>query len=359
MPEVLSALEDLRWLGKGSKQENPQRQLASEAIAARSLWRARQVDVDRADRAVARGVTRGHDVSDPAGEEAESVHAGQHASMYVRCTSIDAMDDDHHSGLLSRHARKGIGGSNPRHTPEAQVRWAASRAPGGGVPAATGRPGRERPVRPAAGGPTPASEESRAEHDGRRAQVRASELLRGPTRGSYSGKWSEKYPRNFPGPFYSTTDNLNSLAACGASGDPKIGPADQPRLILYSHGTDGTEWIWRQPRSAPETRRLLVAMANDEASSYACDGNAHWDRTSIQQWWASRENVLSWARDGLRTTADDSASYVQGGREATDHRALRALLGYYESDARDDLRRYAYFLCEGRLPGPGESLPAI
>jgi hypothetical protein len=100
-------------------------------------------------------------------------------------------------------------------------------------------------------------------------------------------------------------------------------------------------------------------MAHDEVATYACDGNRRWDLHAIREWWSERRTVLSWARTCLATTKDDSARYEYGGKEASDHRALRALIEYYESSAAEDLRRYAFYLSEGRLAGPDETLPTL
>ena len=171
----------------------------------------------------------------------------------------------------------------------------------------------------------------------------------------YTGTWREKYERNFPGPFYSTTMNLNSLAACAAAADDRLVGRGRPRLVICAH--DSTEWIWRQPADVDEMRRLLVAMANDEVDSYACDGNRHWALGSIRDWWRERDRILEWARRSLSETRHDPADCELGAPEASDHDALRALIAYSTGPAERDLRRYAFFLAERRAPKTERRFP--
>jgi hypothetical protein len=176
---------------------------------------------------------------------------------------------------------------------------------------------------------------------------------------SYDGRWEEKGPWNFPGAFYSTTQNTGSLAACGMYGGSGSGPSPGPRLVLWRPDADASEWIWRQPSNGEELVRLFEAMGNDEVMSYACDGNAHWDVEGVRAWSRGRAPILAWAETALRTTRDDGAAYARGDKDACDHAALRALLAYYAGPAERDLRRYSFFLAERRLPRGDEPLPDL
>src|SRR4029077_3913523 len=79
--------------------------------------------------------------------------------------------------------------------------------------------------------------------------------------GSFHGKWSEKYWKNLPGPFYSTTSNMMSLLAFGN---------ETTNHLLYD---DSCEFVWRQPVTPSAFLACLRGMDCDEVGSYAVNGN--------------------------------------------------------------------------------------
>jgi hypothetical protein len=154
----------------------------------------------------------------------------------------------------------------------------------------------------------------------------------------FLGRWEERHQLNVPGPFY------------GAATDTCC---DGPPLAPYSLMTDaeGLGFVWRQPRSDTETLSLMTGCSSDPFSGFAWDGDQHWTPALVRQWWSERENRTQ----AVAAAVQDVASFNHYPENIG-----TAYLTYLNGDAIvRDLRRYVFYLTEGRYPEDEENLPHV
>lgn len=145
--------------------------------------------------------------------------------------------------------------------------------------------------------------------------------------------WSEKHYLNFPGPFYTGDSDT-----CGT------GDQEAPDNVLYD-GPHVQEYIFRQPQSFAEFLCVLDAAAVEVLDSYSCDGNDHWTYLLCQEWWRGKAEIIR----RLNTPAF---------RETNGNR-VQLYIDYLDGAAETDLRKYCYFLENGRYPTATEPLPSL
>lgn len=162
----------------------------------------------------------------------------------------------------------------------------------------------------------------------------------------FCNSWPNKYWKNIPGPFYSTTPNLMSLnVAHEAQGH-----------IFYD---ETCEFYWRQPYTYCEYEQCLWAMCCDEIDSYGIDGNEHWTPQLVAEWWGRRGELLDWA-SGLKASAGENDCEFWGRfSEMSDREYLARYIEFIEDEAEEYLRSYIFMLAEGRAAQSGDSLPMI
>lgn len=144
--------------------------------------------------------------------------------------------------------------------------------------------------------------------------------------------WREKNNFNFPGPFY-TGDSDN----CGS------GDYEAPDNVLYDE--QGREYVFRQPQNFVEFLCVVDAASVETFGSYSCDGNDHWTYSLCQEWWRGKAELIS----HLKTPAFHE----------TNSDRVRLYLDYLNGAAATDLRKYCYFLENGRYPTATEPLPPL
>lgn len=155
------------------------------------------------------------------------------------------------------------------------------------------------------------------------------------------GRWQDKGPLNTPGPLY-----------CGDVDNSGPGPYEAPNNIFVDDGR--FPFIIRQPANRFELRQVLLAASGDPFSGYGADGNLHWSLIGIRDWWRGRHElhalIAEW-RINLLDGAGDAGYWY---RAAADR-----WLEYLQDGMESYLRRYGFFLEEGRLPKHGAVLPDI
>lgn len=140
--------------------------------------------------------------------------------------------------------------------------------------------------------------------------------------------FAHRNPLNLPGPFY------------GAETDTcQTGVAEAPNNVLMDER--GQEFVFRQPEVAAELRDVLSAALCECFNGYGADGDQHWTLALIREWWATRFDLLRRA-----DVAGDEA-------------AVRRWREMLSGAAEDYLRRYAFFVEEGRMPADSERLPDL
>nr|WP_119611597.1 ferredoxin [Streptomyces acidiscabies] len=166
--------------------------------------------------------------------------------------------------------------------------------------------------------------------------------LLGDTRAAFRGQWPDRKWLNVPGPFYGAdTDN------CGT------GRLHAPGHVLYE-AEHFTEYVYRQPRTPEELRRLVTGAENDPFAGYGCDGDEHWTPAAVREWWAERGRVREYlARHGDAWEADDERA-GQGVAAA-----VREYAAYLDGELALDLRLYLFRLDERRAPGSTKRLPEL
>ncbi|MCK2243517.1 MULTISPECIES: ferredoxin [unclassified Crossiella] len=156
------------------------------------------------------------------------------------------------------------------------------------------------------------------------------------------GKWAQRDWRNAPGPFYGAeTDSCwtGRLAA--------------PDHVVYEDEQFG-EVVFRQPRDAQETHRLLSAAWQDPFRGYAGDGDEHWTLELIREWWADRARLAAWIEDLQQRWS------VNGNEDEQEAAAgLRAYADYLTHGLADHLREYAFWLENRRSALPTDPLPDL
>jgi hypothetical protein len=164
----------------------------------------------------------------------------------------------------------------------------------------------------------------------------------GPSEAYLRGRWAERDWRNVPGPFYGALTD-----SCWTGRD--IAPAH----VVYED-EHGSEIVYRQPRNASEVQLELTAAWNDPFGGYAADGDEHWTLRLLQEWWVDRGRLAAWIDDlQRRWSSSDRAD------ERENATGLRAYAEYLGSGLEADLRRYGFWLDNGRSPRPDERLPHL
>ncbi|MGW7437893.1 ferredoxin [Streptomyces sp. NPDC054849] len=166
--------------------------------------------------------------------------------------------------------------------------------------------------------------------------------LLGDARGSFRGEWADRKWLNVPGPFYGAdTDN------CGT------GRIHAPELVLYE-AAHFTEYVYRQPRTVEELRRLVDAAEDDPMMGYGCDGDVHWTPMAVRAWWGDRGRIREYlAMQRSRFEADD----VKSGQGTA--AAAREYAAYLDGDLALHLRAYLFWLEERRSATPNDLLPQL
>ena len=145
----------------------------------------------------------------------------------------------------------------------------------------------------------------------------------------FCGRFSERNPFNIPGPFY------------GAETDTcETGPIEAPHNVMLDE--DGQEFVFCQPSTAAELRRIIGAALCDPFLGYGADGDDHWNLQLIREWWRGMEGRLAQIVK-LAVTNNNTDQWVS----------------FCTSQAESYLRRYAFFVDNRHLPTPTDNLPNL
>ena len=158
-----------------------------------------------------------------------------------------------------------------------------------------------------------------------------------------NGTFDSRNPLNIPGPFY------------GAKTDTcEMGPAQAPHNVMLD--TDHQEFIYKQPTNCHEVQDVIMAATCDPWGGYNADGGDHWNLTLIREWWSTRDEILEWISQELK-----SWSKIQDldGWQQDQIAALKVYQCNLKGWIERYLRFYSFYLLERRLPREGESLPAV
>ncbi|MBB2948985.1 hypothetical protein FB565_008771 [Actinoplanes lutulentus] len=168
------------------------------------------------------------------------------------------------------------------------------------------------------------------------------EIPLGPPEGYLRGQWEDRDWRNVPGPFDAARTD-----SCW------VGRMIAPRHVLYEDDF-GSEVVYRQPKDPSEVHLVLTAAWNDPFGAYAVDGDEHWTIELVKDWWADRGRLAAWI-DGLQRqwSSSDRAD------ERENSEGLREFAQYLENGLEGDLRAYAFWLANRRLPLAHEALPRL
>jgi hypothetical protein len=178
----------------------------------------------------------------------------------------------------------------------------------------------------------------------------------------FCGIWADRHPLNVPGPFYGAMTDT----CCD-------GPPLAPASLLYD--ADGQGFVWRQPRNADETLALMTGASSDPFLGYACDGDQHWTPETVRGWWQTIHlqqpevdrlvAVVQGERPELATPFDDLVfrCLPVGGNDAEERARMRRIVAEYvryrDTEMPADLRRYIFFLENGRTADDGDELPQL
>lgn len=162
----------------------------------------------------------------------------------------------------------------------------------------------------------------------------------------FVGTWEEKYWKNIPGPFYSTTENLMSLVAS----------SEAPGHLFHD---DHCEFVWKQPQSDREYAACITGMYCDEADSYALDGDQHWTPQLVAEWWSRCPELVDWVKGYLLEERPSGHRVWGRSVNVPDSEYLSQYLGFLENGVEEYLRSYIFLLLEGRAARPTEALPSI
>ena len=146
----------------------------------------------------------------------------------------------------------------------------------------------------------------------------------------FCGKFEERNPFNIPGPFYG-----------GQTDTCETGPLEAPQNVMLDG--EGQEFVFRQPTTAEELRRVIGAARCDPFLGYGADGDQHWNLRLIREWW----------RGGLE------GRMAQSGKLAVTNQNTEQWVSFSTSQAESYLRRYAFFVESRSLPVPTDHLPDL
>ena len=145
----------------------------------------------------------------------------------------------------------------------------------------------------------------------------------------FCGKFEERNAFNIPGPFY------------GAQTDTcETGPLEAPENVMLDG--DGQEFVFRQPTTAEELRRIIGAARCDPFLGYGAAGDQHWNLRLIREWWRGMDGRMA-----------------QIGKLAVTNNNTDQWVSFSSSQAEGYLRRYAFFVDHRRLPALTELLPDL
>jgi len=158
----------------------------------------------------------------------------------------------------------------------------------------------------------------------------------------FKGLWVDKLWPNTPGPFYGANTD-----SCGT------GPTEAP----YNSGLDinGFEYIFKQPSTVQELNEVINAAAVNVLSGYACDGDAHWTITLIQDWWKQCHELLR-----LCLSSQYLAPELIDSPDTTIRiyrRNARYRLQYVRTELAGYLASYSFLVEEGRMPREDDTIP--
>jgi hypothetical protein len=135
--------------------------------------------------------------------------------------------------------------------------------------------------------------------------------------------WGKRHPFNFPGPFYTGESDT-----CGT------GDSEAPANVMYDSYC--CEYIFKQPKTYSELLCVIDAAAVEVFDSYSCNGNIRWTIDLCKQWWKQKSQLIEHLNR-------PEVKKMNGGRE-------QLYISYLNSEAEPDLRKYCYFLDNGRFP---------
>ncbi|GGN75474.1 hypothetical protein GCM10010112_46750 [Actinoplanes lobatus] len=169
-------------------------------------------------------------------------------------------------------------------------------------------------------------------------------------RDPFEGDWSQRNPRNVPGPFYT-----------GETDIMQMGRNDAPRHICNDDAIDSTtgfEFVFRQPMTPAEVADLVSAAQIELNSGYALDGDDHWTPEAVRDWWAGRAGLRRWAIDlAVAWAANSHPEYHRHYHDAA--QGLRDLVAFLDDGMESYLRGYLFWLRERREPAPTDRIPAL
>jgi len=141
--------------------------------------------------------------------------------------------------------------------------------------------------------------------------------------------WDKRHPFNFPGPFYTGESDT-----CGT------GDGEAPMSVMYDSYC--CEYIFRQPKTYAELLCVIDAAAVEVFDSYSCNGNSYWTVDLCRRWWRQKDDLI-------KQLSHPDIHKMNAGRE-------QFYIDYLNSDAEPDLRRYCYFLDNGRFPTESDTI---
>ena len=145
----------------------------------------------------------------------------------------------------------------------------------------------------------------------------------------FTQNFPNRNPLNIPGPIY------------GAETDTCLtGPAEAPGNVLVDK--QGQEFVFKQASSAEGFRDLFSAAICECFQGYGSDGDQHWRLSSIRESWRGRNDLIG-----------------QVGEEWCSADAIAAWRAALEGGAEDYLRRYAFFVENGKVAGSKDQLPDL
>ncbi len=169
-------------------------------------------------------------------------------------------------------------------------------------------------------------------------------------RNPFTGSWTQRKPRNVPGPFYTAdTDSMQT------------GRLDAPGHIAYDNDLGdgyGWEFVYRQPVNETETEAVVNAARLEPNGGYGWDGDDHWTVETVRDWWHERAEIREWAVDLATDWAANAHPKYHGHHHDAAH-GLREFIAFIDDGLERYLRGYMFWLAEGREPQPGESAPDL
>lgn len=144
--------------------------------------------------------------------------------------------------------------------------------------------------------------------------------------------WSNINYLNFPGPFYT-----------GESDTFGTGEREAPNNVLLTDHAE--EFVFRQPQNFTEFLCVVSASAVEVLDSYSCDGNDRWTYQLCREWWQGKNELI-------RRLSVPALRKHNGNR-------VQLYIDYLNGAAETDLRKYCYFLENGRYPTASDLLPPL